>query len=216
VRPEWAALANATAFIADGRLDKANRALNKVLFILFKDRDLWAMPPPELLEGPNEERAQKRKTEIRSSDVAKGCPVLAKKGRAGKDDMQTAVRKLDKLMDRRLIRPIDLEGGDDLVADMKSYAELRAFWPATRVACAMLTMVEEAEVDLGLVQKRFLHITRLRDERGVKPENEEQFKTLVRTASDYMARQDWGPAHLALEELLVLMGEPSKPSQALP
>jgi hypothetical protein len=210
------AMANASAFIADGRYSKANQVLNRVLAILFGSGDPWAMPAAELLESAEDDGTRRPKVEIRPSDVAKGCPALAKKGKAGKEAMRATIRKLAREMDRRMIRPIDLDGGADLVADMNSYARLGAVWPATRVACAMLAMVEDAEVGLGLVQKRFLYVTKLRDQRGVSPENEQQFRVLVRTASDFMAKQEWGPAHRALEELLVLMGETATPASALP
>lgn len=210
------AIANAAAFIAGGRYRKANQSLNQVLAVLLSSKDPWVMPAPETLEGSADDATPRSVTDIDSGEVAKGCPTLAKAGSASVDDMRATIRKLGDLMDGRAIRPIDIEGGAMLVTDLRSYVELGAVWPATRVACAMLAMVEQNEVSLGMVQKRFLHVTKLRGDLGVPPGHEQQFKALVRSASAAMAQREWGPAFGALEELLVLMGEPKLPSSILP
>ena len=103
-----------------------------------------------------------------------------------------------------------------MVADLNSYHKLSAIWPATRIGCALLSMVKDAEIGLGSTMKRFQHVNKLRRENGLPPENKEQFHTLVRSATDHVSKAEYSEAHVRLEELFVLMGEAPVASRLLP
>ncbi len=208
-------IANAAAYMADSRHEQANGILNRIISMLIGKNDLWELPA-ESLEPAEDVATQSERVEIESSEVAAGCPVLAKKGRADRDDLTDVINRLGRLMDRRQIRVTDIKGGDALVADLYSYHKLSALWPAARTACAMLSKVKEVPVGLGSTMKRFQRINNLRREKGLPPESKERFHTLVRSATDHISKKEYTQAHAALDELLVLMGDPPKPSRTLP
>jgi hypothetical protein len=208
-------LANAAAQMADGRFENANRTLNKVMAQLFGSDDTWKLPA-QLPEGDDAGGGAVRAPAIDTREVEAGCPAFAQRGDATSAELDTTLANLRKLMDQRVLRPLDLKGGEELVADLESYTKLRAIWPATRIACAMLHRIRSLEVDLGVVQKRFQRVKNLKERRGIEPASEKRFKELVRNASRKIMAREYSAAHEELEELLVFLGEPSPPSASLP
>jgi hypothetical protein len=208
-------LANAAAQMADRRFEDANRLLNKVMGLMFGTSDTWRLP--EKLPVPEEATGSSvTAPPIKTKEVEAGCPLLAKRGGATPEDLKSTLAKLHRLMDKRTLRPMDLKGGEQLVGDLNSYVKLSATWPAARIACALVDRTRSIEIDLGVVQKRFQRAKNLKEQRGLADGSEQRFKELVRAASDKMMARDFDQAHQDLEALLVLIGEPSRPSAALP
>ncbi len=207
-------LANAAAQMADQRYEQANRQLNRVMGAVFGSDDTWKLPK-ELPDAEEVTGSQVSAPPIETREVEAGCPVLAERGRATADDLKSILGKLRRLMDSRTVRPLDLDGGEQLVTDLESYRKLRAIWPATRIACALVERTRTLEVDLGVVQKRFQRAKNLKEQRGLPAGSEDRFKQLVRSASEQIMQRQFEQAHQDLEALLVLVGESSRPSAAV-
>ena len=73
----------------------------------------------------------------------------------------------------------------------------------------------EVEPDLASVMKRFRRVNELRREQNLPEFRRLKFKELVRQASDRLAVSDYKGAHASLDALLVLFGQPKKPSDYL-
>jgi hypothetical protein len=208
-------LAKAAAQMADGRFESANRTLNKVMAQVFGSDDTWKLPA-QLPQGDDAGGGAVETPAIDTREVEAGCPAFAERGNATPAELDTTLSNLRDLMDRRVVRPLDLKGGEELVADLESYTKLRAVWPATRIACALLHRTRSLEIDLGVVQKRFQRVKNLKEKRGIEPAAEERFKELVRNASRKIMAREYSSAYDELEDLLVVLGEPNPPSASLP
>jgi hypothetical protein len=207
-------MATAAAHMADRRFEQANGLLNKVIALLFGSADTWQLPK-ELPAPPESEATSAAPPRVTTAEVQAACPGLAKQGRAGKEELAGAVERLGKLMDKRSLRPLDIKGGEALIADLVAYEKLAATWPAARIVCAMIDRFESLEIDLGVVSKRFQRVKNLHEGKSLLPAEEERFRELVRATSQSIIDSRFAEAHLSLEALLVMLGEPVRPSAAL-
>ncbi len=208
-------MANAAAQLADGHFEKANGLLNNVIAAIFAINDVWRVPAG-ILDLDDGEGPVSGAEQITKQEVEEGCPVLGKSGKSNSEEFQKTLTKLRILMNTRGVRPMDYKGGEKLAIDLQNYARLAAYWPAVRIACAMLARTNQIEIDLGVVQKRFLRAKNLKESRGLGAVDEERFKELVRAASDQIMKREFDAAHRSLETLLVLVGEPAEPADTLP
>ncbi|MBI3178809.1 MAG: hypothetical protein HYZ27_04070 [Deltaproteobacteria bacterium] len=207
-------LATAAAHQAEGRLVQANQMLNRILLMALGTRDLWEVPAdlaPRDGDGPGVASA----STVSADEVASACPEMAKRGSAGRTDVEDILARLSAEVDQRKLRPLDIQGGEQLTADLAGYLELGAWFPAARAGCALHDRYHKLDVDLGVVMKRFARVNALRDERGLADSARANFTTLVRRASDHIAQRQFSDAHAALEELLLSFGEPA-PSRLVP
>lgn len=209
------ALATAAAQLADGKLQQANVSLNKVIAVVFGSADLWLLPD-KLPEPPEAEAASSSAAAvIDPSEVKEACPAVVNKATASRQDLDDAVDRLAKLVDQKAVRPFDVKGGEQLLADLASYRKLNAYLPATRVVCALLQRAKVLEIDIGSCSRRIQIVNRIRDQKGIGEPIKDQFTELVRVATDHIAKTEYAAAHSKLEELLVLLGEPRLPSAVL-
>ncbi len=206
-------IAIAAAKISEGDHVAANKQLNKTIQTLFDTKGLWELP--ERLPDISAEAAGSAQAQIDEDEVAGGCPKLAKKGRGKADDLKDAKRRIERAMNERMIRTLDIKGGAALAGDIESYEKLRAIWPAIRVACALLHRVKTLEVGLGVTMARYHRINKLRRATELSEEDNKRFRELVRATSDAIAATEYDAAHAALEELLVLLGEPETAADTL-
>lgn len=204
-------LVNAAAQISEGDSQAANRMLNRAMNELFRLRSGWDLPAS--LPEVSSDVSGGEQAEINEEDVENGCPKLFKKGRGDAEDLREARRRLQRVLNKRKIRLIDIKGGAALIADLNSYRDLRAVWPAIRVTCALIRKTKETEIDLGFTMARYLQVNKLK--RASPPADETRFKELVRATSDAIAERKYEAAHEHLEELYVLLGQPSSPSHFL-
>ncbi len=209
-------LAVAAAQLEDQRFEKANDLLNRAMTALFSFAafDGWRLPQ-ELPVAEATDEGGGGGSGITRAEVQAGCPGLAKQGTASRADLDGARERLGRQLDKRRLRPLDLAGGEALFADLGSYVKLNAWWPAVRVVCALTERAAKAEIDLGLVSKRFQRVKNLHERRPFDEAGEARFRALVRDASQSIIDKRFEEAHLHLDELLVLLGEPAQPSAAL-
>lgn len=200
--------AGATA-LARGDLEKANIAFNKSLNFAFSLADSFGLPE----NLPKYEDPFAGGVSYDSSAVEEACPELA--GAVSQDTYLETVEKLRNVLDGRLVRPIDLGDASSLISDFANYRKLDAVGPAARIACALMNKSLELEPDLASVMKRFRRVTELRRGKRLPEFRRLKFKELVRQASEHLALSDYKGTHASLDALLVLFGEPKKPSDYL-
>jgi hypothetical protein len=208
-------MATAAAQMSDRRFEQANALLTDVIALIFGSPDTWKLPA-ELPAPPDGDGKTVSTPKITTAEVQAGCPALAKAGRANREELEAAIDRLGKLMDSRSLRPLDIKGGEALIGDLASYRRLAATWPAARIVCAMLDRVGQVEIDLGVVSKRFHRVKNLHEGKPLAGDGEERFRELVRTTSQAIIDSRFAEAHTALEALLVMLGEPARPSATLP
>jgi hypothetical protein len=203
-------LAEASAALSKRQPPLANRALNQTLALAYGKSDPWTLPPVPSAETTS--TAAPRGAPLSNEEVLESCPAVVKQQQATPDDLDSLRHRLAKSMDDRHIRPLDIKDGLALVDELKSNLNLAAALPAARILCALQTRLKATEVDLGFVSHRF-GVVRQRLPEG---ERSEQVSLLVREASDDIAGRAYKKANAALEQLLVLLGEPAQPSASLP
>jgi hypothetical protein len=194
--------------LARGDLEKANMAFNQSLKFAFSLKDAFGLP--ENLPKYQDPFAG---VTYDSSEIEDSCPELA--GSVSQVTYLEAVEKLRVVLDGRLVRPIDLGDASSLLSDFTNYRKLDAVGPAARIACALMNKALEVEPDLASVMKRFRRVNELRREQNLPEFRRLKFKELVRQASDRLAVSDYKGAHASLDALLVLFGQPKKPSDYL-
>ena len=111
-------------------------------------------------------------------------------------------------MEARKLRPLDLPDGISLLDDFRGYTELEATGPAIRVACVLKSRLEEVEIGLPSVMRRFRTIGRFMNERQMNDDDRQRFLLLVRAAATDLGKREFGRAHRKLEQALILLGEP--------
>lgn len=195
--------------LARGDLEKANMAFNKSLNFAFSLTDSFGLP--EVL--PKYEDPFSGGVSYDSSEIEEACPELA--GVVSQGTYLETVEKLRNVLDGRLVRPIDLGDASSLISDFTNYRKLDAVGPASRIACALMNKALELEPDLASVMKRFRHVNELRRGQTLPEFRRLKFKELVRRASERLALTDYKGAHASLDALLVLFGQPKKPSDYL-
>jgi len=195
--------------LARGDLEKANQQFNKALNSVFSLKDSFGLP--EVL--PQYEDPFSGGSSYDASDIEEACPELT--GAVSQGTYLETVEKLRGVLDGRLVRPIDLGDASSLISDFTNYRKLNAVGPAARVACALMNKALSIEPDLASVMKRFRRVNELRREQTMPEFRRLKFKDLVRQASDKLALSDYKAAHASLDALLVLFGQPKKPSDYL-
>jgi hypothetical protein len=208
-------MAKAAAQMADRRFEKTNAVLNRVVTKVLGFSDVWRLPK-SLPDSEVKATAEAKAPPIDAKEVEAGCPSFAKRGKATRENLASTLTRLGELMDRRSIRPFDLKGGEQLVADLTHYNKLSAIWPAARIACALIERTRQVEIDVGLVSKRFQRVRLMREKGQLSSDAEDRYTELVRSAGDHIGNKRFAEAHAELDSLLVLLGEPGRPSGALP
>ena len=206
------AAAEASAAIQDGNLRRANEQLNQAIRALFGLSGNWEIPA-----GPietNEDRDEIT-VEIDAIDVEAGCPDITRRRRPRQAELHRTLEALRKEMNVRAVRATDFKTGAAMVEALSNYRRLDAVWPAMRITCALLNRVRTVKIDSGIVQGRFGRVRLLRPDAKLTEEGEARFKHLVREASDALANTEYARAHRSLDELLVLLGDPERPSDAI-
>jgi hypothetical protein len=177
----------AGAQLLAGRLGRANGSLNQALELLVD-----AHPP-----------ATPQALDIDDAEVRSACPTLSAQSSLGEVD--ALWRRLAGLLDERRLRPLDARQGPELLAEATEAEHLEA----ARRLCVLLGRLSAVEIDMGFVTRRF-HALRQR----ALPDTDAELE-LLRTTSDALAEGRYAAAHDGLEQLLVLAGEPERPSSGL-
>lgn len=208
-------LANAEGQVAQNRLTRANGALTRLLELLFGG-DLLTLPDPLPPIAEDSEDDDADQVAVDPGEVRDGCPRLADQGSASVDELRQTLRKLGTVLDQRTVRLIDVDEGEVLAKRLREQLALEARWAAACIACALTARARKTEIGLGTVTDRFRWIRAKRYSGEVPKGQEQRFIELVRQATAHLAEKRYGEAHRALETLLVLLGRPPSPSQALP
>ncbi len=183
---------------------RANQQLNHALAALFGNDS--ALYVPENLPGSGGRQASPEAGPLfDEGEVRAACPGAAEKAGAPK--------RLAALMDSRKLRPADVRGGAELAAALRAAHGDTAV--TVKLACALLYRLRSVEVDLGFISGRFVQLRAKRAEQELTPVQQERLRQLVREATAHIAARDFAAAHLTLEELLILVGEPAQPSRLL-
>ena len=199
-------LGQAVDAMSSERNDVANKNLNRALEILFGGTR-WSLPSiNKLAVGAKGGVGAEDYVEIFSYEVESGCPNLPGKGLA---TLNAVVEQLEKTLAARSLRPLDLSEGELLIDDLRGYYNLGALWPSIRVVCVMRERVNAVEIGLSSIVRRFRNVTRLYEKIELSIKERKQFRTLIREASTKLGNREYQSAHKILEEVLVLLGEPT-------
>ena len=215
-----AKLAAALRAQRDENFVQANKLLNDILVRVLPSRDPYALPLASLTNGGEsmdgtQPKASDPSARIEDQEVAAGCPVVAKREVAAADDLADALTRLAAGLDERHVRLLDLDDGVALAREIGRLRRLGTFWPATRLACALSARVQAATLDVGFVSRRFQLVREGARSKPLTPEQTPRFNELVRSATLALAERDFQSASLALEQVLILGGEPATPSTEL-
>ncbi len=195
--------------LARGELEETNKLFNKALNLMYGLEDPFALPA----ELPSADTGGGAGSSYDESEISEGCPEL--QGDITQGSYLAVVDRLRRKMDTKMIRPIDLGDSAGLVNDFSNYRRLDAIAPATKVACALLNRIVGVEINLSSVMKRFREVSQ-RSRGTAMPEFRRlKFKELVRKASESLSNREFEAAHASLDDLLVLFGEPKRPSEHL-
>lgn len=206
-------LVDASSALAKEQWQRANSVLNRFVTVLTNDSDPWNLPEFWLSEAyPNNLYDNHI---VRTEEAAQGCPDLFRGVAASAgENVEQVVHELKATMDKRRIRAMDLQAGEELFAELNSYLKLGAPWATARLACGILSRVRYLDVDLGTVAHRFQKINELRDNAaGINKKSD--FHALVRSASEHIAQKEFADAHQALDDLLIMLGDSAKPSAVI-
>ena len=209
------ALKRSAEELSADRVAEANRELNRGIGLLIGTNDLWELPSDLFKEDASVYRSGSE-TVIEPYEVEAGCPELKARGPMyTAADRESTVGQLATLMDERKLRPFDLKNAEPVIEDFKSYYRLGAVWPALRSVCFLRRNFTELEIGLGTVSRRFAQVRLLRKDRPLAEASQERFTELVRAASRAIAERSYDKAHQMLDDALVILGAPEKPSDAL-
>jgi len=197
------------ATLALGDLEKTNQSFNKALGVMYTLDNPFSLPA----ELPKPPETSDVATLYNETEISEGCPELAAEITQG--SYLTVVDRLRRKMDTKMLRPIDLGDSAGLVKDFSNYRKLEAIAPATKVACALLSRLVDVEINLSSVMKRFREVSKMSKGTAMPEFRRLKFKELVRKASESLASREFEAAHASLDDLLVLFGQPKRPSDHL-
>ena len=194
-----------------GEIRFANQRLARAINALFSLESNWDVPEPGVL--PEDEVEETESGELDFEAGAEFCGELSPENLEA--DYTKYRAKLIETINRKRVRPLDLQKNGGVLGALSTYDRIKARGPGLQVACALLSTIDTFEVNLASVMLRFEWINDRQLGVQFTSASKKIFRKSVRTATDALAKQDYMAAHLAIDAALVTLGEPAQPVEYL-